>query len=95
MRALYSPTVIWKLLFQEWLELVSETKDKYAFGSRVLVEDSIYEQFRDRFVDAVESMVVGDPSDEATELGALISSEHLGKVSEYVEVAKRKEEICR
>ena len=58
-------------------------------GSRVLVEDSIYEQFRDRFVDAVESMVVGDPSDEATELGALISSEHLGKVSEYVEVAKK------
>jgi aminomuconate-semialdehyde/2-hydroxymuconate-6-semialdehyde dehydrogenase len=30
-------------------------------GSRVLIEDSIYDEFRDRFVDAVEAMRVGDP----------------------------------
>lgn len=58
-------------------------------GSRVLVEDSIYEQFRDHFVDAVKSMQIGDPSDEGTDLGALISSEHLDKVSSYVELAKK------
>ena len=57
-------------------------------GSRVLIEESIYGDFRDRFVDAVEEMRVGDPSDEATELGALISSEHLEKVSGYVKLAK-------
>jgi len=57
-------------------------------GSRVLVEDSIYEEFRDRFVDAVEAMRVGDPSDEATDLGALISGQHLEKVQGYVELAK-------
>jgi len=58
-------------------------------GSRVLVEDSIYAEFRDRFVEAVEAMRIGDPSDESTELGALISREHLEKVSGYVELAKK------
>ncbi len=58
-------------------------------GSRVLVEDSIYDEFRDRFIDAVEAMRVGDPSDEATDLGALISGQHLEKVQSYVELAKQ------
>ncbi len=58
-------------------------------GSRVLVEDSIYDEFRDRFIDAVEAMRVGDPSDETTDLGALISGQHLEKVQSYVELAKQ------
>jgi len=57
-------------------------------GSRVLVEDSVYVEFRDRFVDAVEAMRIGDPSDESTDLGALISEDHLAKVQGYVELAK-------
>jgi aminomuconate-semialdehyde/2-hydroxymuconate-6-semialdehyde dehydrogenase len=57
-------------------------------GSRVLIEDSIYDEFRGRFVDTVEAMRVGDPSDEATDLGALISGQHLEKVQSYVELAK-------
>jgi len=58
-------------------------------GSRVLVEDSVYAEFRDRFVDAVEAMRIGDPSDESTDLGALISENHLAKVQGYVELAKQ------
>ena len=58
-------------------------------GSRVLVEDSVYVEFRDRFVDAVEAMRIGDPSDETTDLGALISEDHLAKVRGYVELAKQ------
>ncbi len=58
-------------------------------GSRILVESAIYEEFRDKFVDSVEKMRIGDPSDEATELGALISHEHLEKVIGYVELAKK------
>ena len=58
-------------------------------GSRVLVEDSAYAEFRDRFVDAVEAMRIGDPSEESTDLGALISEEHLTKVQGYVELAKQ------
>ena len=58
-------------------------------GSRVLVENSAYAEFRDRFVDAVEAMRIGDPSEESTDLGALISEEHLAKVQGYVELAKQ------
>ena len=58
-------------------------------GSRVLVEDSAYAEFRDRFVDAVEAMRIGDPSEESTDLGALISEGHLAKVQGYVELAKQ------
>lgn len=57
-------------------------------GSRVLIQDSLYEEFKERFVDAVESMRIGDPGDEETELGALISPQHLQKVKSYVELAK-------
>ena len=56
-------------------------------GSRVLVEDSIYDEFEEKFVEAVEALAIGDPSDESTQLGALISKEHLQKVRGYVDLA--------
>ncbi|DAC43739.1 MAG TPA: aldehyde dehydrogenase [Candidatus Thalassarchaeaceae archaeon] len=56
-------------------------------GSRILVEESIYDQFMDMFVESVESMVIGDPMDEDTDLGALISKQHLEKVESYVSLA--------
>ncbi len=56
-------------------------------GSRVLVEGPVYEEFEERFVEAVEKMRVGDPSEEETDLGALISEQHLQKVQGYVELA--------
>jgi aminomuconate-semialdehyde/2-hydroxymuconate-6-semialdehyde dehydrogenase len=49
-------------------------------GSRVLVERSIYERFRDAFVARVEALRVGDPRDSATDQGALVSAAHLDKV---------------
>ena len=56
-------------------------------GSRILVEDPIYDQFMDMFVESVESMVIGDPMHEDTDLGALISKQHLEKVESYVSLA--------
>ena len=57
-------------------------------GSRVLVQESIYDEFVEGFIDSVESLKIGDPSEESTQLGALISSDHLQKVKEYVSIAK-------
>jgi len=56
-------------------------------GSRILVDREIMSEFRNRFVAAVESMRVGDPSDEGSDLGALISADHLAKVRGYIELA--------
>ncbi|MDC0963060.1 aldehyde dehydrogenase [Euryarchaeota archaeon] len=57
-------------------------------GSRILVQENIYDKFVDRFVNEVENMKIGDPSNEDTKLGALISPEHLSKVEEYIQIAK-------
>jgi len=56
-------------------------------GSRVLVEESVYDEFEGAFVEAVEQMRIGDPSDDSTDLGALISKEHMQKVQSYIDLA--------
>jgi len=57
-------------------------------GSRVFVEESIFAEFTERFVGAAKRLVVGDPMEESTDQGALISGAHLGKVESYVELAR-------
>ncbi|MFI6508210.1 aldehyde dehydrogenase family protein [Streptosporangium sp. NPDC050855] len=52
--------------------------------SRILVERSAYEEFLARFGEAVLGVRVGDPRDEGTEMGPLISSEHRERVASYV-----------
>ncbi len=57
-------------------------------GSRIFIERSIYDEFKERFVKKVAAMTVGDPKDEASNLGALVSEPHLEKVLSYVQLAK-------
>jgi acyl-CoA reductase-like NAD-dependent aldehyde dehydrogenase len=56
--------------------------------SRVLVERSIYHEVVDRFVAAAEAIEVGDPSEEKTEMGPLISASHLEKVEGYLTIGR-------
>ena len=55
-------------------------------GSRILVQESIYDQFLDKFVAAVKKINVGDPTDESTDMGALVSRNHLKSVDDYVQI---------
>ena len=57
-------------------------------GSRILIHEAIYDSFVDAFLNAVSDMIVGDPSDEDTELGALISAAHRDKVMAYIDLAE-------
>ncbi len=57
-------------------------------GSRIYIERSIYEDFKNAFVDKVKSLKVGDPSDPASTIGAIVSEPHLNKVLSYVKLAK-------
>lgn len=50
-------------------------------GSRILIERSAYHEFRDAFVAQARTLRVGDPSDEATALGPLVSQAHFDKVN--------------
>jgi acyl-CoA reductase-like NAD-dependent aldehyde dehydrogenase len=53
--------------------------------SRILVERSAYERFTELLVAATRTMKVGDPSDESTEMGPLISAQHRETVAEFVD----------
>ncbi|WP_217576343.1 aldehyde dehydrogenase [Streptomyces sp. GbtcB7] len=54
-------------------------------GSRLYVQREIYDEFLTRFVAAADAMVVGDPKNEATQIGPLASAEHHAKVAGYVD----------
>lgn len=56
-------------------------------GSRILVERSIYESFKRAFIAHAKKLVLGDPLEPNTDVGALISQAHLKKVLDYIELA--------
>ena len=58
-------------------------------GSRIFVERSIYEQFKSDFVKRVKELIVGDPFNENTNVGALVSKPHLEKVYNYIQLAAK------
>ena len=53
--------------------------------SRILVERAAYDRFVELLVEATRGVRVGDPADEATEMGPLISAAHRDKVSSFVD----------
>lgn len=57
-------------------------------GSRIFIEKSIYEKFKKDFVEAVSMLKIGNPFESDSDLGALVSKEHLEKVKSYIESAK-------
>ena len=58
-------------------------------GSRILVDAEIYDDFMPKFIAAVAAMKVGNPDDEATDIGSVISQQHMEKVLSYIELAKQ------
>jgi betaine-aldehyde dehydrogenase len=52
--------------------------------SRILVQKSVYDRFLDYLIEATRNVKVGDPTDESTEMGPLISAEHREKVASFV-----------
>jgi aminomuconate-semialdehyde/2-hydroxymuconate-6-semialdehyde dehydrogenase len=57
-------------------------------GSRIFVEKSAFNNFVDRLVAAAKRLKVGDPLDESTDQGALVSRQHLDKVLAYMQLAR-------
>ena len=53
--------------------------------SRILVEHAVYDRFLDLLIHATRGVVVGDPGDEATEMGPLISAAHRATVASYLD----------
>lgn len=58
-------------------------------GSRLIIEDSIHDEFLDRIVNIAQNYRVGDPLDPQTQMGPLISESQMQSVLNYVEIGKR------
>ncbi|UAB81406.1 aldehyde dehydrogenase [Marixanthomonas sp. SCSIO 43207] len=58
-------------------------------GSRIFVEESMYEQFKKDFIEKVSQLKVGDPFNAETNLGAIVSQPHLEKIQSYIKIAEK------
>ncbi|MGE0314714.1 MAG: 5-carboxymethyl-2-hydroxymuconate semialdehyde dehydrogenase [Lautropia sp.] len=66
--------------------IFSNNGERCTAGSRILVQRSIYPRFEQRFAERASRIGVGDPLDEKTIVGPMISQEHLAKVRRYIEL---------
>ncbi|HPG61097.1 MAG TPA: 5-carboxymethyl-2-hydroxymuconate semialdehyde dehydrogenase, partial [Casimicrobium sp.] len=66
--------------------IFSNNGERCTAGSRILVQKSIYADFVAKFVERAKRITVGDPLDEKTIVGPMISQGHLAKVRSYIEL---------
>ncbi len=69
--------------------IFSNNGERCTAGSRILVQQSIYADFVQKFVDRARRIRVGDPLDDATIVGPMISPAHLAKVRSYIELGPK------
>jgi len=64
--------------------IFSNNGERCTAGSRILVERSVLPEFAARFAERARRIAVGDPMDEKTIVGPMISRDHLDKVRSYI-----------
>ena len=69
--------------------IFSNNGERCTAGSRILVQQSIYADFAQKFAERARRITVGDPLDEATTVGPMISRAHLAKVRSYIELGPK------
>ncbi|MBC5763974.1 5-carboxymethyl-2-hydroxymuconate semialdehyde dehydrogenase [Ramlibacter albus] len=69
--------------------IFSNNGERCTAGSRILVQQSIYADFAKKFVERAKKITVGDPLDEKTIVGPMISQAHLAKVRSYIELGPK------
>jgi len=58
-------------------------------GSKIFIEQSIYEKFKTDFVRMVSELKVGNPLEASTKTGAIVSEAHFNKVMYYIDLAQK------
>jgi 5-carboxymethyl-2-hydroxymuconic-semialdehyde dehydrogenase len=69
--------------------IFSNNGERCTAGSRILVQQSIYPEFVAKFTERARRIAVGDPLDEKTIIGPMISANHLEKVRRYIEMGPK------
>ena len=58
-------------------------------GSRIYIQDKIYEKFKKDFLSEIKKLIIGNPFNGKTNQGAIIPLEHLNKILKYINRAKK------
>jgi len=69
--------------------IFSNNGERCTAGSRILVQKSIYADFAAKFAARAQRITVGDPLDDKTLIGPMISPAHLAKVRSYIELGPK------
>lgn len=70
------------------LAILSTQGEVCVGGSRLLLQEDIYDEFLARLKEKFETLRVGDPMDPVSQMGPLVSEEQMKKVLEYIEIGK-------
>jgi len=81
----------------EWEKMMSETiRSSFSnqgeiclCGSRILIEESVYDKFKTEFVERTKQLKVGDPLENESRQGAIVSSMHFEKILRCIDTAKQ------
>ncbi len=57
-------------------------------GSRIIIEESLYEKFKAAFIAETKKLKIGDPLEEETRVGAIVSKQHFDKINYHIQLAK-------
>jgi aminomuconate-semialdehyde/2-hydroxymuconate-6-semialdehyde dehydrogenase len=57
-------------------------------GSRILVSRKLYDRFVEAFVKRTRALRIGDPSNDSTDIGAIVSENHMQKILSYIKLAR-------
>ncbi len=89
-----NPTIIfadcdWTKLFEEIIRSSFGNQGQICLcGSRILVEKKAYGEFKKHFVDITKKQLVGDPLNENSKQGAIVSKVHFEKIMNCIQIAK-------
>ncbi|HKZ41189.1 MAG TPA: aldehyde dehydrogenase family protein, partial [Candidatus Hodarchaeales archaeon] len=89
-----NPTIIfadcnWKSMMETTIRSSFSNQGEICLcGSRIFVESNVYEKFKVEFVSRTKHLRIGDPLNEETDQGAIVSQAHFEKVMSYIQLAK-------
>ncbi len=81
----------------EWEKMMTETiRSSFSnqgeiclCGSRILIEESVYDKFKTEFVERTKQLKVGDPLENESRQGAIVSKMHFEKILRCIDTAKQ------
>lgn len=79
----------WELMMQTTIRSSFSNQGQICLcGSRILIEDSIYDKFKTEFVERTRKLKIGDPLLNESRMGAVVGDMHFNKVKDCIKLAK-------